>query len=157
MQAYRIPLPRRYGLHIDRKATILVSMERRYRHQGTSVPLIDYHSVFCPKRRRKALIGPVRERRIALIHETATEIDREVLALEVTPDRVHLFVSAPPDLAPNQLVGRFKGKGSRPLRLEYPVLRRLPSLWTRSYWGSTAGNVARATIECYIAAQATRG
>ena len=132
-------------------------MERGYRHKKTSVSLINYHFIFCPKRRRKVLVGPVRERLITLINETATEIDCEVLALEVMPEHVHLFVSAPPDLAPNQIVGRFKGKSSRFLRLEYPYLRRLPSLWTRSYFVSTAGNVSRATIERYIAAQTTRG
>lgn len=132
-------------------------MERGYRHKETSVSLINYQFIFCPKRRRKVLVGPVRERLVTLINETATEIDCEVLALEVMPDHVHLFVSAPPDLAPNQIVGRFKGKSSRFLRLEYPSLRRLPSLWTRSYFVSTAGNVSRATIERYIAAQTTRG
>ena len=132
-------------------------MKQEYRHKETSVFLINYHFIFCPKRRRKVLVGPVRERLIALIHEAATEIDCAVLALEVMPDHVHLLVSAPPDLAPNQLVGRFKGKSSRYLRLEYPSLRRLPSLWTRSYFCARAGTVSAATIARYLAAQPTRG
>ncbi len=157
MQAYRSDHPCRYGWYVNEKSAILVSMERGYRHKETSVSLIDYHCIFCPKRRRKVLVGAVRERLIALIHETATELDCAVLALEVLPDHVQLCVSAPPDLAPHQLVGRFKGKSSRFLRLEYPSLRRLPSLWTRSYFVSTAGTVSRATIERYIAAQTTGG
>jgi putative transposase len=132
-------------------------VKQEYRHKETSVFLINYHFIFCPKRRRKVLVGPVRERLIALIHEAATEIDCAVLALEVMPDHVHLFVSAPPDLAPNQLVGRFKGKSSRFLRLEYPSLRRLPSLWTRSYFCASAGKVSAATMERYLAEQPTRG
>jgi len=132
-------------------------MKQEYRHKETSVFLINYHVIFCPKRRRKVLVGPVRERLIALINETATELDCAVLALEVMPDRVHLVVSAPPDLAPNQIVGRFKGKSSRFLRLEYPDLRRLPSLWTRSYFCASAGNVSAETLAQYIAEQPTRG
>jgi putative transposase len=132
-------------------------MKQEYRRKETSVFLINYHFIFCPKRRRKVLVGPVRERLIALIHETATEIDCAVLALDVMPDHEHLFVSTPPDLAPNQVVGRFKGKSSRLLRLEYPYLRRLPSLWTRSYFCASAGTVSAETIARYIAEQTTRG
>jgi len=130
-------------------------MERGYRHKETSVSLINYHFIFCPKRRRKVLVGAVRERLIALINETAAEIDCAVLALEVLPEHVHLFVSAPPDLAPNQIVGRFKGTSSRFLRLEYPALRRLPSLWTRSYLVSTT-KPTDSTIAQYVTAQPTR-
>ena len=36
---------------------------------------------------------------------------------------------------------------------KYAVLRRLPSLWTRSYFASTAGNVSQEIILRYIAAQ----
>ena len=40
---------------------------------------------------------------------------------------------------------------SRILRQEFPELLKLPSLWTRSYFVSTAGNVSRETIKKYIA------
>jgi REP element-mobilizing transposase RayT len=33
------------------------------------------------------------------------------------------------------------------------VLRRLPSLWTRSYFANTARNVSQEIIQRYIAAQ----
>jgi len=39
-------------------------------------------------------------------------------------------------------------------RAEFPALRRrLPTLWTRSYFVGTAGTVSAATIQRYIAAQ----
>ena len=34
-----------------------------------------------------------------------------------------------------------------------PVLKKLPSLWTRSYFSSTAGAVNAQTIQAYIDAQ----
>jgi REP element-mobilizing transposase RayT len=43
--------------------------------------------------------------------------------MEVMPDHVHLFVSAPPTLAPAQLANQFKGYTSRVLRLQFPHLR----------------------------------
>ena len=42
------------------------------------------------------------------------------------------------------------------LRRKFPNLIRLPALWTRSYFVSTAGKVSSKTIEQYIAAQKTR-
>jgi putative transposase len=73
------------------------------------------------------------------------------------PDHVHLFVSASPKWAPHQIVHRIKGYTSKVLRDEYPALRRLPGLWTRSYWCSTAGNVSSATIQRYIEQQTKKG
>jgi len=86
------------------------------------------------------------------------------------PDHVHLFISVDPDLAPNQVAHRLKGYTSHVLRREFPHLIRLPALWTRSYFVSTAGRVSEGvavgdtgyagnlskTIEQYIAAQKTR-
>ena len=46
-----------------------------------------------------------------------------------------------------------KGKTSYYLRREFPHLRKLPSMWTRSYFVSTAGTISRATIQAYIDAQ----
>ena len=120
-------------------------MRQEHRHKGTSVFLSNYHVIFCPKRRRKVLVGPVRERLIALIHETATAIDCTVLAPEVMPDHVHLFLSCPPNIAPDQIMFRIKGYSSRVLRQEFPHLLKMPSMWTRSYFVSTAGNVSSET------------
>lgn len=39
------------------------------------------------------------------------------------------------------------------MRKEFPELLKLPSLWTRSYWVSTAGNVSQAVIRKYIQEQ----
>jgi len=122
-------------------------MKQEYHRKETSVFLINYHRIFCPKRRRKILIGVVKTRLEEIIHETAPQIECDVLALEVMPDHVHLFISAVPQYAPNESVGRFKGKSARLIRPEFPLLRRMPSLWTRSCFCSTAGNVSAVTIQ----------
>jgi putative transposase len=47
-----------------------------------------------------------------------------------------------------------KGRTSRVLRQDFPALRRrLPTLWTRSYFCCTAGHVSAAAIRRYIEAQ----
>ncbi len=131
-------------------------MDTTYQHKRTSVTLLNYHFVWIPARRRKVLVGPVADQLHALIYEVAAELRCSVIALEVMPDHVHLFLSATPMLAPDQIMFRIKGRTSRTLRQEFPHLRSMPSMWTRSYFASTAGNVASETIRQYIATQRTR-
>lgn len=131
-------------------------MAQEYRRKTTSVSLINYHFIWCPKYRRQALDGPVNERLETLIPEALAELDCEVLALEVMPDHVHLFANSPPSLAPCQTLFHVKGRASRLLRQEFPHLRRLPSLWTPSYFVGTAGNVSADTIRDYIEIQKRR-
>ena len=86
--------------------------------------------------------------------EKVKELGGEVIELVVRPDHVHLFASFPPDIAPKQIMHRIKGFTSHQLREEFPELRsRLPSLWTRSYYVGTAGDVSSETIRKYIEAQ----
>ncbi|MDP3703248.1 MAG: IS200/IS605 family transposase [Candidatus Omnitrophota bacterium] len=132
-------------------------MGQEYRHNRTSVSLINYHLIWCPKRRRRVLVNAIQVRLEALIREVSAELDCTVIAMEIMPDHLHLFLSAPPTLAPHTIVRRIKGRSSRVLRQEFPHLLRLPSLWTRSYFCSTAGNVSSQTIRRYIAEQRTRG
>lgn len=130
-------------------------MSQVYRHRHTSVSLLNYHFVWVARRRRPVLVGPIAARAAELIRRTAQTLGCEVLALELMPDHVHLFLNADPRWAPDQLMFRLKGASAHALRREFPVLRRLPSLWTRSYFVSTAGNVSSATILRYIADQKT--
>lgn len=127
-----------------------------YRHSNTRVYLLNYHIVWCPKRRRKVLVGDIKSRLKAIITEVATERQCDVLALEVMPDHVHLFLSTPPSVHAGDVIKQIKGRSSHHLRSEYPELLKMPSLWTRSYFISTAGNVSSETIRNYIAAQSTK-
>jgi REP-associated tyrosine transposase len=84
-------------------------------------------------------------------------MDVKIEAVEVMPDHVHLFASAPPTDAPQHLANQFKGYTSRMLRQEFPHLRsRLPTLRSRSYYVGSAGQVSEDTIKRYIATQKER-
>lgn len=126
------------------------------RHKHTSVSHIRYHFVWAPKRRRKVLLGPVAARLTELLNGKCVEMGWEIVALEVMPDHVHLFLATGPDVSPAQVMHALKGYTSRILRQEFPYLNTLAALWTRSYWVSTASNVSSATIEKYISEQKTR-
>jgi putative transposase len=76
-----------------------------------------------------------------------------VISLAIEPDHVHLFLNGSPDLAPKQIMPGIKGYSSYVLRKEFTHLKKMPSMWTRSYFVSTAGNVSSATVQRYIEAQ----
>ena len=119
--------------------------------------MMNYHFVWCPKYRRRILVDKVKERVEKLIQDKIKELDGEVLRLKVMPDHIHLFVASNPKVAPNRLIGAVKGCTSRLVRKEFPHIRRsLPTLWTRSYFVSTAGNVSSHVIEKYIEEQTGR-
>ena len=77
--------------------------------------------------------------------------------MEVMPDHVHLFLNVLPTHSPSDIMARLKGTTSRHLRQEFVHLEHLTSLWTRSYFASTAGNVSSETIKRYVEEQKTRG
>lgn len=127
-----------------------------YLHAKNKVYLINYHLIWCPKRRKKVLVGDIKIRLEQIIHEVAKEKNAEVLALEIMPDHLHLFVSSHPNIPVHNLIKSFKGRSSNFLRTEFPELLKLPSLWTHSYFVSTAGNVSSEIIQKYIEAQSKK-
>lgn len=120
--------------------------------------MVNYHFVFCPRYRRKIfLIDGVEARFKELIHQICEQNDLDILALECHIDHCHLFVNAPPKIAPAQIMLWLKGGTASILRSEFPALSRMKQLWTRSYFVSTAGSVSNDTIQRYIETQKTRG
>lgn len=132
-------------------------MVKEYRRTQTTVSLINYHFVFCPRYRRKVLVGEVEKRFKELLLQICQEIKINIVATEVMPDHVHLFLNTLPAISPSDIMAKVKGVTSRKLRQEFEHLRHLPSLWTRSFFCSTAGNVSSATIQKYIEEQKKRG
>ena len=128
-------------------------MTQKYRRANTSVSLLNYHFIWIPRRRKRVLAGKLKERLEGLLYDKCLELDIEILSVAIEPDHVHLFINGRPDLAPAQIMHRLKGYTARILRQEYSELMKLPSMWTRSYFVSTAGNVSSATIQKYIEAQ----
>ncbi len=127
-----------------------------YRHDEHRVHLIIYHLIWCPRRRKPVLVGLVAARCRELIEGKCAEHNWEILALEIQPDHIHLFVRATPSDSAAEVVKECKGVTSFSLRREFPHLLKLPSMWTRSCFASTSGNVSQQTIQWYIAAQTGR-
>ena len=122
-----------------------------YKSNGNVVYSCKYHVVWCPKYRRKVLVDGVDERLKEIVREVAGELRFEILEVEVMPDHVHLLVEVDPQLGIHRAVKRIKGRSSHDLRLEFPWLKKkLPTLWTNSYFVSTAGGAPLSAIRQYI-------
>ncbi len=133
--------------------SFVYTVNMNYQHEQHTVHLIVYHIIWCPKRRRKVLVGKIAERLEQIIHEVCQEREWKILRLAIQPDHVHLFLRANPYTLPTDIAHAIKGRSSHLLREEFPQLLRMPSLWTRSTFYSTAGKVSAETIQKYIERQ----
>ena len=132
-------------------------MKDDYRRTATTVSMIRYHFVFCPRYRRKIYNHPGVETRFKeLVEQICQQNDIEVLAMECHIDHCHLFLSAPPKMSPADIMRIIKTNTSTMLRKEFCDYITTKQLWTRSYFVSTAGDVSSETIQHYIATQKTR-
>lgn len=117
---------------------------------------LNLHIVWIPRYRRP-ILGPYRESLADILHSIANERGWDVLATEVMPDHVHLFVSVPPTMAPCEVVKVFKGQSGRKLLMKHPELVRkrdyASSFWAPSYFVASAGEVSSDTIRAYIKGQ----
>jgi putative transposase len=127
-----------------------------YKTSSNVVYHCEYHVVWCPKYRRKVLVGAIELRLRRLIKEIANSIGVEIIKMEIIPDYVYLLVEAAPQFGIHRAVRTIKGKTSHFLRNEFPELKtKLPTLWTNWYFVSTGENVPYEEIEKFIDNQET--
>jgi putative transposase len=104
---------------------------------NTVVYVSRYHVVFYPKYQRKVLTPPLDERLRTIL---ADQMERWL-----RPAGMH------------RLIKLLKGFSWHQLRGEFPTLRRrLPSLWTNSYYVATVGGVTRESLQSSIESQKDR-
>jgi len=95
---------------------------------------LKYHGSWCTKYRYKIQRGLVAERARDRIRQICQTRDVVIIRGAVSPDHIHLLLSAPPVmsaplvLSPAKLAQYIKGRSSRNLRDEFPELRK-------RYWG----------------------
>ena len=120
-----------------------------------SIYNLNYHLVWIPKYRKKLFFKQIETRLAEIIRESCIKNSISVLSLQVLPDHIHLFVSAPPRLSPAAIANIVKGYSSRKMRSEFIHLKKLirDNLWTRTYFVGSAGTVTSETIKRYIAEQ----
>lgn len=117
--------------------------------------LLNLHIVWIPKYRR-AILADHQDEMKRILYSVAESKQWEILAVEVMPDHIHLFVSVPPTAAPSEVVKAFKGQSGRKFLMNHPEFtdqRYDNSLWAPSYFVASAGDVSSETIRAYIDGQ----
>ena len=115
---------------------------------------LKYHFVWCPKYRKMVLKGNIGKYAAKIIYEVAERYDFSIIEMAVMPDHVHLFVSAPPDIAPARIVQKTKSITAIKVFKRFPGIKRLlwgGALWERGYFVMSSGTgTTDAMIEKYI-------
>ena len=122
----------------------------RFGRSSGGVTSLGLHVVWCPKYRRRILGGRVAVRLNGLLEEIAYDHGWEIVASEVMPDHLHIFVRVRATDSPAEVVRAFKGRTSRALRAEFPWLGRKRVLWSKSYFAASVGYVSESTVRRYI-------
>ena len=106
--------------------------------------------IWCTKYRYKILRGRVAERARDLIRPICEAREVVIVCGAVSPDHIHLLLSARPALSPAKLVQYIKGRSSRHLQAEFPELRKRywgQHMWARGYFCATVDALDEATIK----------
>ncbi|AAO37434.1 transposase-related protein (plasmid) [Clostridium tetani E88] len=137
-------------------SNIIQTWNKKYKSNNNIVYSCKYHIVWCPKYRRKVLIGNVETRLKELLIETCADIEVDIIKMELMPDHVHMLIEVDPQFGVHKAIKRMKGRTSKMLRQEFPHLKtKLPTLWTNSYFVSTVGGAPLSAIKQYIENQKT--
>ncbi len=123
---------------------------------------LNYHIVWIPKYRKIVLTGPVKDELQKILEEESKKLQLEMLALEIMPDHLHLFVGAKPTHIPCVIIKQLKGVSAIRLREQFPDLKYLgyenhwkqfDHLWARGYYCGSAGHVSQDAVKRYILEQ----
>jgi len=128
----------------------------RYKSNNNIVFSCKYHIVWCPKYRRKVLIGDVENRLKEIIKEIAIELNVEIIEIETDKDHIHILIDIDPQFGVMKFIRIAKGRSSRILRDEFHHLKtKLPTLWTNSSFITTVGGAPLEIVKQYIENQQT--
>ena len=115
-----------------------------YRRGPHTVHDIKYHFVWVTKYRYPVLTGEVALSAREHIRRICMEQEVTILKGAIGRDHIHLFVSASPDVSPADIMRFIKGKTSRILFTEHPLLKKRywgQHLWSRGYFCASSGTV----------------
>lgn len=132
-----------------------------YRYGSHTVFDIEHHFVWVTKYCYKVLKGDVAERVRELIRQTCEAFEIRILSGVVSSDHIYILVSAPPSMAPSEIMRRIKRRSAlegfppvtSKLFEEYPKLKARywgRHFWARGYFCATVGQVTNKMIKSYL-------
>jgi len=93
---------------------------------------LKYHFVWIPKYRKMILREDIAKRVEEVFKEIAEAYEFEIETMAIVEDHVHIFLSAPPKYAPDEIVRVLKSGSAKVVFKEFPEVRK--ELWGREFW-----------------------
>ena len=124
-----------------------------YRYGSHTVYQIEYYFVWVTKYRHKVLVGELAVRVREWVRETCEAFEIRIVKGVVSQDHVHILVSAPPNMAPSEIMRRIKGRTSSKLFEEFPHVKKRywgQHFWARGYFCATVGQMTEEMIKQYL-------
>ena len=87
-------------------------MKNEIKHTAHSSYRCEYHIVFAPKFRRKAIYGELKKDIGIILRKLCNEMKVEIIEAEACPDHIHMLVSIPPYMNVAQFIGTLKSKSA---------------------------------------------
>lgn len=151
--------PHQYDITIKKIAKI--------RKTSSCVYNLNYHYTWIPKTRAKILVEPFKSDVKKFLLEKCSHLKWEPLALQIMPNHLHFFVSAPPKFSPAYIVQQLKAYSSKEIRKKYAIIRKFRTVydnirnikydkkdfWASGYYCGCAGHVTATSVARYIAEQ----
>ena len=131
-------------------------MENNYRHTNTTVSLINYHFVFCPRYRRKVLTNKIENSLKEILNKIAEDNNFNILEINGDLDHIHLLIECSPQHYIPNILKALKGVSARLLMKELPCIKSKlwgGHLWNPSYFIATVSENTEEQIRNYIKSQ----
>jgi putative transposase len=109
--------------------------------------------VWVTKYRYKVLTAEVAERVREMVRQVCETFEIRIVKGVVSKDHVHILVSAPPNMAPSEIMRRIKGNTASRLFEEFPHLKKRywgRHVWARGYFCATVGQMTEEMIKNYL-------
>ena len=124
-----------------------------HRRSSHTVSTLMVHLVWVTKYRYPVLKGDIQKRCRDLIIQICEAEDVRILKGVVSKDHIHMHVEYPPKLSISNFVKRLKGRSSRRLQDEFPVLKQ--RYWGRHFWAIgygawSTGNMTDEAVQEYL-------
>ena len=124
-----------------------------YKSGASTKHRILVHLVWCPKYRRRVLLGKVAIRLKELLLQACQVNDWHIHELSIQRDHVHLLIQINPRESIAEVVQMLKGGSSYIIRREYPELEEFlwgNSFWSDGYFAESIGSKNEQLMRAYI-------
>ena len=128
-------------------------MSSLQRSNGHTVSRLTVHIVWSTKYRYSVLEGDVKVRCRELLIQICESEDVEILKGVVSNNHIHMHISYRPSQSISEFVKRLKGRTSRKLQQEFPLLKK--RYWGRHFWAIgfgcwSTGNITDEMVNDYL-------